>query len=225
MRFYPKVERWRSLARQEAAGIPVDLVLGVIWRESGGISGRIGLRKTKCVDIPTANGPQYICRALGLMQVVPRNVASWNRDNPDQAVTYETMTGKTTAAVRKQIKLGVFILRGSLSWLRRYGFPWPGGKLSAEQIKVGLMVYLWGPGNMKPYLDELQATGRPITAARIGARWPNLGQPANAPLRYSRNVWKKAFGSGTMPVPGRRPADGSGWGILALAAMVAIAMR
>lgn len=228
MRFGARVEQWRNLVRQEAAGIPVDLVLSIIFHESGGTSGRIGERKTKCALIPSASGPRRVCRALGLMQIVPRNIARWNIDRPGQVVTYEDMTGKTTMAARKQIQLGIFILRRSLAWLRRYGFPWPAAKLVDEQIKIGLMIYLWGSGNMKPYLDELWAAGRPITAAEIGARWPRLGQPQNAPVRYSRLVWHKAFGTGDLPpVPEKRPSDGFGWGILAIAviAMVAIAER
>ena len=216
MRFGVKVEQWRNLVRQEAAGIPVDLVLGIISHESGGTSGRIGERKTKCALIPSASGPRRVCRALGLMQVVPSNVARWNTDRPGQVVAYEDMTGKTTTAARKQIQLGIFILRRSLAWLRRYSFPWPSGRLSDEQIRVGLMVYAWGPGNMGPYLDELRDARRPITAAEIGARWPRLGQPENAPVRYSRIVWSKSFGPG-VPVLKKRPTDGLGWGILAIA--------
>lgn len=223
MRFGVKVERWRSLVRQEAAGIPEDLVLGIIWRESAGTSGAIGRRKTKCALIPSAGGIERVCRALGLMQIAPGNIARWNTDRPGQVVTYEDLTGKTTMAARKQIQLGIFILRRSLAWLRRYGFPWPSGNLNDEQIRIGLMVYAWGSGNMQPYLDKIRDTRRPITAAGIGARWPGLGKPKNEPLRYSRLVWHKAFGTGIAPVPEKRPTDGLGWGILAIAVMAALA--
>ena len=164
------------------------------------------------------------------MQVVPRNVTAWNSNHPDQAVTWEAMTGKTRSAVKRQIQLGVSILRSSLAWLEEYGFPssWPAGDISDEQIKIGLMVYAWGPGNMKPYLDELRTTGKPVTAAEISAAWPELGKPKNQPLSYSRTVWNKAYGAGDVPpgpVKEKRSSDGLGWGILAIVAMAVSAIR
>ena len=156
------------------------------------------------------------------MQVVPRNVTSWNAKHSGQAATWELLTGKATAAARKQIQLGVYILRGSISWLARYGFPWPASKLSDEQIKIGLMVYAWGPGNMKPYLDEIQATGTQPRAAEIRARWPDLGKPKNNPLRYSRRVWNNSFGAGDAGAPATKTkTQYVGWGVIAIAAVVA----
>lgn len=226
MVFRRQVEQWRSLAAEYAKGIPVDLILGIISHESGGRPGEKGGRPTRCALVPSSSGPKRVCRALGLMQVVPRNVVSWNKSHPKRIATWETMTGKGTSSARKQIELGVFILRGSFAWLKRYGFAWPSKRLNEEQIRIGLMVYAWGPGNMKPYLDELQEAGRPITAAEIGARWPGLGKPQNQPLRYSRVVWNRSFQSGGV-VPGpeyKKRSNDSGWGILAIAAIAAIAL-
>jgi hypothetical protein len=137
------------------------------------------------------------------------------------------MTGTSTAAARKQIQLGVAILRGCFAWLKPYGFPWPTRDFSRDHVQIALMVYSWGQGNMKPYLDQLRSTGRPITAAEIASRWPNLGKPANQPLRYSRRVWKKAHGGGLVsPGPGKKTKpDSMGWGILAIVAMVAFATK
>lgn len=224
MAFGRQVERWRYLATREAGGIPVDLVLGIIWHESGGRPGAIGRGKTKCAMVPSASGARRVCRALGLMQVVPRNVASWNKQRPGQLATYERMTGTSTAAARKQIQLGVVILRGCLAWLKGYGFPWPTRDFKRDHVQIALMVYAWGQGNMGPYLDQLRSEGRPITAAEIASRWPTLGQPKNQPLRYSRRVWKKTHDAGVAGAPAKETKpDSMGWGILAIAAMVAIA--
>lgn len=226
MRFGASVERWRVLAGELAGGIPVDLVLGIIWHESNGKPGAIGRRKTKCSLMPSSSGPRRACNALGLMQVVPRNVTSWNAQNPGKVATWELMTGCSDRAARMQIRIGVSILRSSLAWLEQYGLPWPAGALNDEQIKIGLMVYAWGPGNMRPYLEELRSTRRPITAAEISAAWPELGKPANQPLRYSRRVWNKTYGAGESPRPGKETKpDSMGWGILAIVAMAAIATR
>lgn len=225
MRFGARVERWRYLVEQEAAGIPVDLVLGIIWHESSGKPGAIGRRKTKCSVIPSASGPKRACKALGLMQIVPRNVTSWNAKHPGQVATWELMTGNSTMSVRMQIRIGVYILKNSLAWLSRYGFPWPAPDPGEDHVRIGLMVYAWGPGHMKPYLDQLRSTGRPITAAEIATRWPGLGQPANQPIRYSQRVWNKAYGvAGVSPAPVKETKpDSMGWGILAIVAMAAFA--
>lgn len=162
------------------------------------------------------------------MQVVPRNVKSWNKDHPALAVTYELMTGQTMLDAEAQIMLGVHFLKLSLAWLKQYGFGWPGAPLSDEQIKVGLMTYAWGPGNLGPYLDELERDQVAVTAAAIAARWPELGKPANQPLVYSRSVWNKIYGPGEVtpaPAPPKRSNDGLGWGILALAAVAVWASR
>jgi len=227
VRFGPQVERWRTLASQEARGIPVDLVLGIIWHESGGKPGAIGRRKTKCSVIPSASGPRRACNALGLMQVVPRNVTSWNAKHTDQVATWELLTGHSTRSARMQIRIGAYILKNSLAWLSRYGFPWPAPEPGEDHVRIGLMVYAWGPGHMKPHLDQLRSEGRPITAAQIAARWPDLGKPANQPLRYSRRVWKKTHGdAGDVGEPTKKTKpDSLGWGILAIAALVAFASR
>lgn len=226
MPFGHQVERWRALAAELARGMPVDLVLGVIWKESRGVPGVLGGRKTRCANIPSEIGPRWTCRALGLMQIVPKNVARWNTAHPLSPVSYEQMTGTSTAAARTQIKLGIAFLRDSLAWLKQYGFGWPGAPLSDEQIKIGLMTYAWGPGNLGPYLDELEHDQVAITAGAIAARWPDLGKPQNQPIVYSRLVWNKAFGAGGImpgPAPPKRSSDGLGWGILAIAALAAFA--
>ena len=105
MRFGPQVERWRLIASNVSTGIPVDLVLGIIWHESRGRAGEKGKIKTRCALIPSSAGPRRVCRALGLMQVVPRNIASWNQDKSKRLVSLEDMTGKSGAAARKQIQL------------------------------------------------------------------------------------------------------------------------
>jgi hypothetical protein len=195
--FSSRVDRWRPLVEDLAGDLPVDLVLGIVWHESAGRAGAIGRIKTRCAKVPTsAGGERKSCHALGLMQVVPGNVKNWNARHPDRPATYEDMTGSSAAAAKIQLRLGIAILRSSFAWLNRYGFAWPGAPLSHEQVKIGLMVYAWGQGNIKPYLDELVILGRPITALEISTRWPALGEPQNHPLRYSRVVYNKVYGAG-----------------------------
>jgi hypothetical protein len=208
--FPAKVERWRPLVLELATDLPPDLVLGIIWHESGGIPGILSTGTTKAAKVPTsAGGEKKANHAFGLMQVIPRNVAGWNSEHPEDLATWELMSGTSEAAARMQIRLGLWILRDSLSWLQRYGFPWPAGALTDDQIKIGLMIYAWGAHNLEPYLAQLQNEGAPVTASEIATRWPDMGAPKNAPVKFSQRVWNKAFGGGvggpvsSQPVPTR----------------------
>ena len=230
MGFGGQVERWRPIVVQLAGDLPVNLVLAIIWHESRGQAGAIGAGKTACAILPSSSGARQVCHALGLMQVVPRNVVAWNQTHVYKA-GYNDMTGRTNAAAGVQIRLGVWVLKNAFAWLAlKYGFPWPGGRLEAEQIKIGLMVYAWGQGHMKPYLDTLAADQVPITSAEISTRWPELGKPKNQPLMYSKTVFNQAFGPGLSPTTGPKPQpkiikpDSGSWVILPIVAMAAWAM-
>jgi hypothetical protein len=204
MSFGSKVERWRQLVEELAPDLPSDLVLGIIWHESRGTPGILSGGTTKPALVPTATGMKKATHAFGLMQVIPRNVATWNNEHPADLATWELMSGTSSTAARMQIRLGVWILRESLAWCRLYGFLWPDGPLSDDQIKIALMVYAWGGHNLAPYLDQLVQEGTPVTAAAIATRWPDMGAPKNAPVKFSQRVWNKAFGGGagaTVPAP------------------------
>jgi hypothetical protein len=142
--------------------------------------------------------------------VIPRNVAIWNAEHTQTPATWELMTGTDDESARMQIRLGIWILRDGFVWLTRYGFGWPAQSLTSDQIRLALMVYAWGGSHLAPYLDQIVADGAPLTAAEIEARWPALGEPANAPLRFSKTTFAKAFGAGSSSSPAPRPLPVTG---------------
>lgn len=230
MSFPAKVERWRPLVLELAPDLPAELVLGIIWHESGGTPGILSKGTTKPALVPTAAGvDKKATHAFGLMQVIPKNVAGWNEEHPDQIATWELMGGTSETAARMQVRLGLWILRDSLSWLNRnYGFPWPAGAASDDQIKIGLMIYAWGARNVGPYLEQLKNEGAPVTASEIATRWPTMGAPKNAPVKFSQRVWNKAFGgagggSPAVPSPTPSPTRDTGTGAGAALFLVGLA--
>lgn len=201
--FPPLVERWRHLVELES-GLPVNVVLAVIKKESSGIAGEIAKKKTKyCVDLPLRfGGTRRSCHALGLMQVIPKNVEHWNKTH--KTIFYEDMTGTSSAAAKIQIRIGSSILRGNLTALHTWYpvlFPWPEWELTDDQMMIGLMGYLWGMPRVFPFLKELRSQFVPITFDELARQWPQMGEPGkNRPLKYAMRVEKSVskWGGGLM---------------------------
>lgn len=232
--FPPAVERWRTVAHAESRGIPTDLILAIIQNESRGRPGLIARRRTRIdVPLPTDDGGSIACgRALGLMQVVPQNVRAWNQ-RTGEAVTYNDMTGGGYSDARKQIKLGVSVLRGCLFWLHVRDadrWPWPAGQLTNDQIRLALVAYAWGQRRLGKKLNILRSEGEPETFAALARRWPSLGEPANQPLVYVSRVTRAITQSGEgeiTPTPGSillasRKKKGPLGGLILVAAIAAV---
>jgi len=207
--FPERVEKWRSLTRSIAPDLPEDIVLAIIWHESNGkVSGLVGQGKTRCGVLPLrGGGSERICHALGLMQVIPGNIAKWNERHPNGIVYLDDMLSLDPYPAKKQITLGANILRGAFAHLHRYWprvFPWPEGVLTDDQIRIGLMSYAYGQGRIGPKLTQLQNEGLPLTFDNFAERWPTLGYPQNRPVHYSQWVWARAHGQKGPP---RRPAQ------------------
>jgi len=227
MSWAPRIERWRSVVHGVAPDLPVELILGIIWHESRGDAGAIGKGSTKPAVIPSSSGPMKINHALGLMQVVPKNIAGWNAEFPKKIATWEQLTSSSVAGGRKQIMLGAEILRGAVAWVtNRYRVPEIAGNPNANLYRIALMVYAWGQGNMRPYLDQLQEEIGYISLQEIAARWPDLGAPKNHPVQFSNRVWKKAYSGGPPPskpikvIQPKKKSSRAGLGLLALAGLV-----
>ncbi len=189
--FRPKVERWRAIAQSERGNLPTDLVLAIIDNESRGKPGAIAGKRTKHPELlQRREGPSIVAdRALGLMQVIPRNIANYARTVAP--VTYDDMVGTTPADARIQIRLGVSVLRSAMASLHRRDpsiWPWPSGSLTDEQLWIGLAAYAIGSGNVGRKLDRLGQEGKPQTWASLVNRFPSWGQPHNNPIGYVRRI-------------------------------------
>jgi len=231
------IERWRQFANWESKDIPTDLVLSIINNESGGQAGIKSTVNTKAADLPTDSGGSItVNNAMGLMQVIPPNVAAWNQ-NKTPTVTYEDMTGHDERAVRLQIKLGSSIFASSVYQLHKFDpveFPGssPGGA-TPEQLKLALVAYAIGAGKkggdrgLIPKLERLREMKRPLTLEALKVNFPKWGYSEskqkwiNRPTHAATKVWTnyKRYGVGA-PTPGP-PAPGlpgkkpfmDGWGI------------
>jgi hypothetical protein len=227
--FPADVERWRALVNQERRDMPADLVLSVIQQESGGKPGAISARRTRyCVKLPSSYLAPAVsgikaCNALGLMQVIPKNIESYNTHiTPDDPIAFEDMIGKKDA--RKQIRVGVWVLRNSLAWLNSYDpklFPWPKGKLTDDQARLGLCVYAIGPASTKIQLDGLRVSGRPLTFDSLASFAPEWGAPANRPIHYAGTVWDRYTAYAGLPpavtIKTKTARAGAGAGVVLLA--------
>ena len=208
------IEKWRQFANWESKDIPTDLVLAIVNNESGGQAGIKSTVNTKSADLPTDSGGTIsVNNAMGLMQVIPPNVASWNQ-HKQPTITYEDMTGQDQRAARLQIKLGSSIFASGVYQLHKFDpreFPGtsPGGA-TPEQLKLALICYAIGAGKkggkrgLIPKLEQLRGQKKPLTLKSLSIHFPKLGYSEskqkwiNRPLHAATKVWNnyKKFGSG-----------------------------
>jgi len=194
-----KIERFREPVGWECKDVPPDLILAVMQHESGGVPGREGGRGTKCGMLPTASGGQVeICRALGLMQIHPRTVASWNEHGNETAFV-EDMTGDDERAIRMQIRIGCWYLAACVAGLHKY-YPESFPAVSAiqadqNQLQCALIGYAVGLGALRKKLDQLKEENKPLTYEQLVKSFPEWGKSQktgkwiNRPLHYAAVVW------------------------------------
>jgi len=220
-----RIERWRTFANWESRDIPTDLVLSIIDHESGGVPGEKSQATTKPGVILTDSGSEITYnRALGLMQVIPPNIESWNKHKTPK-VTFEDMSGDDEKAVRLQIRLGSSIFANSLFALHRFDpveFPARSpGEASSRQLQLALVAYAIGPGNpggqkgLIPKLERLKELKRPLTLEALKATFPRWGYSEkkqawiNRPLKAAEKVWadfKKFAVETPVSKPGKLPS-------------------
>ena len=227
--FPPAVERWRSLAAEEAAGLPVDLILAIVHRESGGTPGRVSES-----TVPSSYTPAEIAacglpwtlrnRDLGLMQVGPSTWRSYV-DRTGSDTTPCDLAAKTAAGARRQLRAGASIFRNRLERVRELepaSFPWPAGPLGDDQILLARLAYAFGWDGLRRRWDAAIGAGYPHTFGGLEA---HHGTPravfAGARIILAEfHAGGAASGSPDLPLrprPPQPPASDSG-GLLVVAA-------
>lgn len=196
----------RQWVKWECKDIPVDLALAIIAHESAGqigVKGRVKTRDT--ADLPLASGgTQPVNYALGLMQIVPSHVLSWNKRHKT-TVFLDDMLGKDERSARLQTRIGCAYYANLVNVLHRFDSnAFPGvspGNASAEQLKLALVAYAVGPGGpagkrgLIPKLEILKARGLPLTLAQLAKSFPEWGYSTkkqkwiNRPVFSARNKW------------------------------------
>ena len=204
-----QIERWRQFVLWECKDVYPDLVLAIIKKESGGIPGLVAGASCKPWPIPLAGGGTITYNhALGLMQIVPRTIASYNERHPDEIVYYEDMKGQDERAARLQIRVGCAVYASAVNALFRYDpriFPAPSpGNATVEQLKLALVAYRMGFGALRKKLDKLRELGKPLTFESLANTFPNWGmneqgQWINRPIFYTSTLWDAAINHGMQP--------------------------
>lgn len=210
----PKVERHRERVQWEARGFDPDLLLAFIKQESGGVIGKKARATCRKGPIPLLNGGDIIYdRALGLMQIVPRTIASYNEHNP--TVYFEQMSGKTLNDARIQIRVGTGVLASEIKTLNNF-FPdeFPGrtpATIDTNQLLMTILAYRMGGPGLRKKLNKLKERGLALTYENIvqefplwGYRPPNeeTGEPGkwiNRPIHYTDTIWEAALNHGFEP--------------------------
>lgn len=201
----PHIERFRTWVQWECRDIPVDLVLAIIAHESGGRAGIEAARTCKSAIIPSDGGGEITAnRAMGLMQIIPSHVNSWNVSKAPK-ITYQDMTGQDERAARLQIRLGCSIFASYVYRLNKFDpVAFPGstpGTATENQLNLALVAYAIGPGKpggkkgVIPRLEKLKTMGKPMTLKELSKAFPkwgyseDLGKWINRPVQYGLAVW------------------------------------
>lgn len=168
MAFPSAVERWRAMAQEEIArqGVPfpVELVLSVIRKESGGQTG-----------IQSHKG------ASGLMQVMPGTLAEYNKYHTTK-YDISDLRAKTQAAASIQIRVGIWVLKTYWQSAWRYlkdRLP----QITIETLsKIASIFYVAGPGAGRKKLDKISKP----TYDELAAKYPNWDPVAAG---YALKIW------------------------------------
>jgi len=201
MLFWPPiVARHRSRVLQESGGFAPDLILAIIKQESGGVIGKKAGATTKPWEIPSLSGGTLTYnRALGLMQVVPRTLASYNNRHPHTPVYFEQMSGKTEGDARIQIRVGCDVLAKEIRNLHSYDkTAFPGTRpdnVDTNQLKCAILGYRMGFGNLSRKLKKLEERGQALTYKNIKREFPYWGlNPIRESGLTGRFTTRKKFG-------------------------------
>jgi hypothetical protein len=210
--FKQSVERWRPFIRQSFWGgnrATEDFTLANLWKESKGNPGAIGY-----TDVPKSYTDEelscgwpvaYRRRALGLMQVAPTVVRTFNerfkhllKGGP---VTPCVLGGKTPWDCQRQIDIGLWA--ESLAWKEVTGNATPGpGLVNDKNILMVRLCYHAGRPSFKQQLTKTMAAGFPGTFEGMELFNPKWGHP-DRPFDGAREllaVYKKAIAGGPSPI-------------------------
>ncbi len=229
--FPPSVERWRVLAGEESQGLPVDLVLAIVKKESFGQPGLVShdpVPSSYTSSEMNACGLPYELRNhdLGLMQIGP---STWRGfvDRTGSKITPCDLAAKTLEGARLQLRAGCSILRDRLELVRTLepsSFPWPAGPLTDDHVLLGRLAYAFGWDGLQHRWAAAIAAGYPHTFGGLEA---HHGTPVKT-FRGARIVLAdfrsggSSSGSGAPrprpPRPRPRPESDAGAGVLLLLA-------
>ena len=238
-----QIERWRQFVSWECKDLAPDLILAIIRQESGGSPGLIATASCKPWPIPSVSGGMVTFNhAMGLMQVVPRTLASYNDRHPGEIVYFEEMKGTGERAARLQIRVGCAVYASAIRNLHLYDPQTFKGATPAtadpNQLMLAIVGYRMGSGALRKKLNKLRELGKPLTFEALAATFPNWGMGAegqwiNRPIHYTQTVWNSAINHGFNPgepappwTPGPPTTEiagigGEAFGILAALAIIA----
>ncbi len=216
------IERWRQFVLWECRDIPPDLVLAITKHESNGVPGIASSATTKPHDIPLEGGGHInYNHALGLMQIIPGTIASYNAGHPADIVFYEDMKGTDERAARLQIRVGCAVYASGIRNLHNYdpavftgNTP---GNATIDQLMFALTAYARGFGALRVKLNQLKAQNMALTFANLAQTFPTWGQNAagewiNRPIQYTETVWNNAINHGMEPGEGTSHPPGPSTG-------------
>jgi hypothetical protein len=222
------VEKWTNYVAGKVPSILLPVALGVIQKESGGIAGKQAGATTRFgIELPSSGGGTvYADRALGLMQVIPIVIREYN-DGRARTVTYEEMTGTSTADGHKQLDIGIWAYFNNVILVELLTGKnlIQGSRLNTDLLKLVLVSYNWGFGNLRKKIDVLTNQGLDPNFDNLAQMFPALGEPANSPLKYVSRVLNYARGYADMDPSGIydtidvQPIAGAGLALLITGAL------
>lgn len=185
--FTPTVERWRSLVREHANGLPVEFLLAWISWESGGLEEALGSAyEVGLFQINMADGPAYGGTIDTLHNnFAPFGVAKKTRPTTDAEKLLQVTTGVNQATHYAELStsrlhaIGADWPRGSSDfWCLvklHHGLPaLPGSFLSACRNALGRAPSGWS--EFRDYLVNISQSDAQRVHAGAAAYWGSKGK-------------------------------------------------
>lgn len=197
------VLQWGNAVLDRIDPILAPFVLAIIENESGGVAGETANRPTAfSVPLPSSSGGEITTdRALGLMQTIPIVIDDYNATH-DGGYTYEDMIGTTYSSGIKQMNVGIWTFLNNINAVERYlnQSLFMNNRLNENLLKLVLVSYSWGIGNLRNKLNVLKDLNLEPTYYNLKATFPELGKPANQPLIFVDRILRKSEKYGNLTV-------------------------
>jgi hypothetical protein len=173
----------------------LPVVLAIIDNESGGVIGQkahqnTGISKTFPIK---SGGVVTINKAFGLMQVIPINIEAF-ANAYKTTIYFEDFAGTSIEAAKIQIKMGVWVLKNMVRYMKPYVDALGKQPLTKDAISFVLMAYAIGQKPVKDLVSEMKSKGLPLTLELAEKTNPDMGKPLNKPFFYAKKILKKIAG-------------------------------
>lgn len=163
------------------------VVLAILRHESQGQPGIISRARTaNSAMVPTEDGMQQVQNAMGLMQVAPVTLVTYNQQTGGE-VSFDEMIGKSEKDIQTQIQVGEWAIQKALEQVDEFE-----PVNDRDRLQLAICAYAMGIGNLRRVISNLGPRIAGTQYGNLRAQRPDWGRPRNNPHGFVAYVLEQA---------------------------------